>query len=66
MQLPHTVTLHNLDAKNIHMQIQNLEEVHRHMAPDDSFEAVTLTSTLKLLHQIEEELRQEARTMHAH
>lgn len=66
MQLPHTITLHNLDAKSIHQQIQNLEEVHKNMAPDDSFEAVTLTSTLRLLHQIEEELRREGRSMHTH
>lgn len=64
--LPHTVTLHNIDAKNLHQQIRQLEEMRADMVPDDSMEANTLKDTVKLLHEIEESLRAQGRMMHHH
>lgn len=64
--LPNTVVLKNVDAKSIHQQIMQLEYMQRDMVPDDSVEAGTVRKTLKLLHDIEEELRRQARAMHSH
>lgn len=64
--LPHTVTLHNIDAKSLHQQIRQLEEMRADMVPDDSMEANTLKDTVKLLHEIEESLRAQGRMMHHH
>lgn len=64
--LPNSVVLKNVDAKSIHQQIMQLEVMQRDMVPDDSVEAGTVRKTLKLLHEIEEELRRQARVMHPH
>lgn len=66
MLLPHTVTLHNLDAKALHQQILQLEALHADMMPDDSAEAKAVQDTVKLLHEIEESLREQGRAMHHH
>lgn len=62
--LPHTVTLTNLDAKAIHHQILQLQQLQNQFMPDDSEEAQTLGQTLKILHAIEEGLRTQARATH--
>jgi hypothetical protein len=64
--LPNTVVLKNIDAKSIHQQITQLEAMQRDMVPDDSLEAGTVRRTLRLLHDIEEELRRQARAAHTH
>ncbi len=64
--LPNTVVLKNVDPKSIHQQIMQLEMMQREMAPDDSMEAGTVRKTLTLLHEIEEELRRQARALHPH
>lgn len=64
--LANTIVLKNLDPKSLHQQIRQLESMQRDMAPDDSMEANTVKQTVKLLHMIEEELRQQARNMHQH
>lgn len=64
MLLPHTVTLKNLDAKSLHHQIVQLEALCAELAPDDIMEAQALNDTVKLLHEIEESLREQARMMH--
>jgi hypothetical protein len=61
-----TIMLQNVDPKNIHQQILQLEHIQHDMLPDDSAEANTVANTLKLLHQIEEELRHKARVEHHH
>lgn len=64
--LPNTVVLKNIDAKSIHQQITQLESIQREMMPDDSAEAGAVRKTLQLLHDIEEELRRQARAAHTH
>lgn len=66
MLLPHTVTLNNLDAKNLHRQIIQLEAMCADLDADDSAEASTLKDTVRLLHEIEESLREQGRAMHHH
>jgi hypothetical protein len=58
--------LTDVDPKTIHQQIMQLEHIHHDMLPDNSVEANTLAATLKLLHQIEEEIRHKARVEHHH
>lgn len=64
--LSHTVVLKNLDPKNLHQQILQLEAMERDLAADDSVQANSVRQTVKLLHMIEEELRRQARALHAH
>ena len=59
-----SIVLQDVDPKNIHQQIVQLEHVQHDMLPDDSVEANTVASTLKLLHGIEDELRHKARVEH--
>ncbi|MFO1391817.1 MAG: hypothetical protein U1E94_06365 [Agitococcus sp.] len=60
------VPLSPVDAKQIHQQILQLENLHRDMIVHDSVNANTVASTIKLLHHIEDELRQRARIEHQH
>lgn len=60
------VTLTPVDAKQIHQQILQLEDLHRSMLPHDSVNANTVANTIKLLHHLEDELRQRARVEHQH
>lgn len=64
--LAHTVVLKNIDPKNLHQQILQLEAMQRDLAPDDSAQANSMRQTVKLLHMIEEELRRQARAQHSH
>lgn len=64
--LAHTVVLKNLDPKNLHQQILQLEAMERDLAADDSLQANSVRQTVKLLHMIEEELRRQARAQHTH
>lgn len=64
--LSHTVVLKNLDPKNLHQQILQLEAMERDLAADDSVQANSVRQTVKLLHMIEEELRRQARALHTH
>ena len=64
--LAHTVVLKNIDPKNLHQQILQLEALQRDLAPDDSGQANSMRQTVKLLHMIEEELRRQARAQHSH
>lgn len=59
-----SIVLPDVDPKNIHKQIVQLEHVQHDMLSDDSVEANTVASTLKLLHEIEDELRHKARVEH--
>lgn len=61
-----SITLTNVDPRTIHQQILQLEHIHRDLLAADSTEANTIASTLKLLHQIEEEVRHKARVEHHH
>ncbi len=60
------IVLKNIDPKGLHQQIQTLEAMQADIAPDDSIEAQSMRKTVKLLHQIEEELRRQARVQHSH
>lgn len=64
--LAHTVVLKNIDPKNLHQQIIQLEAMERDLAADDSVQANSVRQTVKLLHMIEEELRRQARALHTH
>lgn len=64
--LSHTIVLKNIDPKSLHQQILQLEAMQRDMAADDSAKADSVRQTVRLLHVIEEELRRQARAMHAH
>lgn len=64
--LAHTVVLKNIDPKTLHQQILQLEAMQRDMDADDSAQADSVRQTVRLLHMIEEELRRQARAMHAH
>lgn len=64
--LSHTVVLKNIDPKSLHQQILQLEAMERELAADDTVQANSVRQTVKLLHMIEEELRRQARAMHAH
>ncbi|HET8729698.1 MAG TPA: hypothetical protein VFM34_01120 [Moraxellaceae bacterium] len=64
--LSHTIVLKNIDPKSLHQQILQLEAMQRDMAADASAQADSVRQTVKLLHVIEEELRRQARAMHAH
>lgn len=64
--LSHTVVLKNIDPKTLHQQILQLEAMQRDMDADDSAQADSVRQTVRLLHMIEEELRRQARAMHAH
>lgn len=64
--LSHTVVLKNIDPKNLHQQIVQLEAMERDLATDDSVQANSVRQTVKLLHMIEEELRRQARALHQH
>lgn len=64
--LAYTVVLKNIDPRSLHQQIAQLESMQRDLVPDDCIEADTITKTVKLLHMIEDELRQQARRMHTH
>ena len=62
--LPNTVVLKNLDPKNLHQRILQLEAMQREQLDDHN--ADTLRQTVKLLHMIEDELRRQARAQHRH
>lgn len=64
--LSHTVVLKNIDPKNLHQQIIQLEAMERDLATEDSVQANSVRQTVKLLHMIEEELRRQARALHTH
>lgn len=64
--LPYTVVLKNVDPKSLHRQIQQLESLQREMAAGGSPRADTMELTVSLLHEIEEELRRQARASHTH
>lgn len=64
--LPYTVVLKDVDPKSLHRQITQLEAIQRDMMPDDLTEADTVMQTIKLLHNIEDELRRQARAQHTH
>ena len=64
--LSHTIVLKNIDPKSLHQQILQLEAMQRDMAADGTAQADSVRQTVKLLHVIEEELRRQARAMHAH
>lgn len=64
--LSHTVVLKNIDPKRLHQQILQLEAMQRDLEADDSAQADSVRQTVQLLHLIEEELRRQARAMHAH
>ncbi len=49
-----TITINQIDLHSIHQQIQLLKELHSRMLPDDSEEAQTLLSTIKIMHALEE------------
>lgn len=61
-----TLDMTPIDAKHIHQQILQLESMHHDMLAHDSIHANTVANTLKLLHQIEDELRHRARVEHQH
>ncbi|HQV81365.1 MAG: hypothetical protein KBF23_04270 [Agitococcus sp.] len=58
------VSLSPVDAKQIHQQILQLETLHHDLLAIDSVKANTVATTIKLLHHIEDELRQRARVEH--
>lgn len=58
-----TITLHNVDARQLHQQILQLEHMQQHLAGTDM---ATIQETLKLLHHVEDELREQARAQHHH
>lgn len=60
-----TVVLKNVDPKSIHQQILQLESLQKDLHPDDVPDTGNVGKTLNLLHQIEDELRREARS-HRH
>lgn len=60
------VPISPVDAKDIHQQILQLENLHLDMVVHDSVNANTVANTIKLLHHIEDELRQRARIEHQH
>ena len=60
------VPLSPVDAKQIHQHIVQLEQLHRELATQDSLNANIIASTIKLLHHIEDELRQRTRLEHQH
>lgn len=62
----YNVTLKNLDAKNLHRQITQLEALQADMLMADSDEAEALKDTVRLLHEIEESLREQGRLQHHH
>lgn len=62
--LPNTVVLKNLDPKNLHQQILQLEAMQREQLDDHN--ADTIRQTVKLLHMIEDELRRQVRAQHRH
>ncbi len=62
----HNVVLKNLDPKNLHQQIVQLESMQDKLLPDDSAEAVAVSNTVKFLHRIEDEVRKQARAQHPH
>lgn len=62
--LSNTVVLKNLDPKNLHQQILQLEAMQRELL--DDHDANTIRQTVKLLHMIEDELRRQVRAQHRH
>ena len=59
-----TLDVSRVDAKEIHQQILQLETLHHDLLAIDSVKANTVATTIKLLHHIEDELRQRARVEH--
>lgn len=59
-----TIVLKNIDPVSLHHQILYLESVQQEIMPPDSMEAHAVRDTVKLLHEIEEELRRQARAQH--
>lgn len=62
----YNVTLKNLDAKSLHRQITQLEALQADMLMAESEEAEALKDTVRLLHEIEESLREQGRLQHHH
>lgn len=62
----YTVTLKNLEPKALHRQILHLESLQADLTAHDSAEAQALQSTVQLLHEIEESLREQGRMQHHH
>ena len=62
----YNVTLTNLDAKSLYRQISQLEALQDDMMLADSEEAEALKDTVRLLHEIEESLREQGRQQHHH
>ena len=59
-----TITLRDVDPRTIHRQITQLEEMQLHMLNDAGADAEAMRETLRLLHQIEETIRHDAREAH--
>lgn len=62
----YTVVLKNLDPKNLHRQIVQLEALQQEMLQPDGEEAGAVRQTLALLHSIEDEVRRQAHVAHQH
>lgn len=62
----YNIVLNNIDPKSLHQRIVQLESVQDKLLPDDSMEAVTVSNTVRFLHDIEEEVRKQARAQHPH
>lgn len=59
-----TVVLKNLELGSIQNQLDQIRMMQRSVMPDDSIEANTLRDTMKLLSQIEIELKRQSETKH--
>jgi len=59
-----TVVLKNLELGSIQNQLNQIKAMQNSVMPDDSVEANALRDTLKLLTQIETELKRQSQTKH--
>lgn len=64
--LSHTVVLRNIDPKQLHQQIIQLESVQQEMDAEHDDKADRLRQAVRFLHMIEDEMRRQVRIMHAH
>ncbi|RZU38262.1 hypothetical protein EV700_2841 [Fluviicoccus keumensis] len=59
-----TITLRDVDPRTIHRQITQLEAMQQQMSKDAGADTEAMKETLRLLHQIEETIRHDAREAH--
>lgn len=61
-----TVVLKNIDPRQLHQQISQLESMQHEMDAEHDDKADTVRQAVRFLHMIEDEMRRQVRLQHMH